>query len=134
MVDETNVRTIREMCEAFGVTARSLRFYEQKGLLSPRRFGQRRLYTRRESVRLKLILLGKHFGLSLDEIRNLLDLYSPADGGLAQLRGACDAARRRLREMEEERRALDGKIRECQDRLVQGETRINRITARMAAE
>ena len=66
--------SIRELCDAFDVTPRTLRFYEAKELLAPLRQGTRRLYTRRERARLKLILRGKRFGFSLEDIRQLLDL------------------------------------------------------------
>ena len=71
--------TIREMCDAFDVTPRTLRFYESKELLFPERDGQKRLFTRRDRARLKLILRGKRFGFSLEEIRQLLDLYHDAN-------------------------------------------------------
>ena len=71
--------TIREMCDAFEVTPRTLRFYESKELLFPLRLGQKRLFTRRDRARLKLILRGKRFGFSLEEIRQLLDLYHVGD-------------------------------------------------------
>ena len=69
-----DVLTIREMCDAFDVTPRALRFYEAKELLFPMRQGQKRLYSRRDRARLKLILRGKRFGFSLEDIRQLLDL------------------------------------------------------------
>jgi DNA-binding transcriptional MerR regulator len=67
--------SIRAMCSDFNVTPRTLRFYESKELLFPRREGQRRLYSRADRARLTLILRGKRFGFSLEEIRQLLDLY-----------------------------------------------------------
>ena len=70
---------IREMCAEFYVTPRTLRFYEAKELLFPVREGQRRLFTKRDRARLKLILRGKRFGFSLEEIRQLLDLYHMDD-------------------------------------------------------
>ncbi|MEL7278065.1 MAG: MerR family transcriptional regulator, partial [Pseudomonadota bacterium] len=69
------LKTISEMCADFDVTARTLRFYEAKELLSPIREGSRRLFTKRDRARLKLILMGKRFGFSLEEIRQLLNLY-----------------------------------------------------------
>ena len=78
--------TIREMCDAFGVTARTLRFYESKELLFPLRQGQKRLFTWRDRARLKLILRGKRFGFSLEEIRQLLDMYDMGDQQNTQLR------------------------------------------------
>ena len=71
--------TIREMCDLFDVTPRTLRFYEAKELLAPVREGQKRLFTRKDRGRLKLILRGKRFGFSLEEIRQLLELYELDD-------------------------------------------------------
>src|SRR6056297_2417478 len=68
MTDD-RIMTIREMCDAFDVTPRTLRFYEAKELLFPIREGQKRLFTKRDRARLKLILRGKRFGFSLEEIR-----------------------------------------------------------------
>ena len=67
MTEET--MTIREMCDSFGVTPRTLRFYEAKELLFPIREGQKRLFTNRDRARLKLIMRGKRFGFSLEDIR-----------------------------------------------------------------
>lgn len=71
--------TIREMCDLFDVTPRTLRFYEAKELIAPIRDGQKRLYTKRDRARLKLILRGKKFGFSLEEIRQLLEMYYMQD-------------------------------------------------------
>ena len=76
--------TIRQLCVEFQVTARALRFYEDKGLLSPKRDGMNRVYGYRDRARLTLILRGKRVGLSLSEIREILDLYKAEDGGAAQ--------------------------------------------------
>ena len=70
----TDTMSIRDMFATFDVTPRTLRFYESKELLFPVRDGQRRLFTKRDRARLKLILRGKRFGFSLEEIRQLLDL------------------------------------------------------------
>ncbi|MCU0856665.1 MAG: MerR family DNA-binding transcriptional regulator [Rhodobacteraceae bacterium] len=96
MTDE--LMTIREMCDAFDVTPRTLRFYEQKELLFPIREGQKRLFTRRDRARLKLILRGKRFGFSLEEIRQLLDLYDAGDRQLTQLTRTYEIAEARLDE------------------------------------
>jgi DNA-binding transcriptional MerR regulator len=79
------IMTIREMCDSFGVTPRTLRFYEAKELLSPKRVGQKRLFNRRDRARLKLIMRGKRFGFSLEEIRELLELYDLEGGETTQL-------------------------------------------------
>jgi DNA-binding transcriptional MerR regulator len=78
--------SIGELAREFGVTLRTLRFYEDKGLISPQRQGLTRIYGRRERARLKLILLGKRVGFPLDAIREMLDLYDLKDGRTTQLR------------------------------------------------
>jgi DNA-binding transcriptional MerR regulator len=113
--------TIRNMCGAFDVTPRTLRFYEQKELLFPIREGQKRLYTRRDRARLKLILRGRRFGISLEEIRQLLDMYNMRDQNQAQVRQTLETARRRLAEMTEQRRELDGAIAELAGQIEIGE-------------
>ena len=80
--------TIGDLAKEFGVTLRTLRFYEDKSMLRPRRDGQNRLYGRRDRARLKLILLGKKVGLSLNEIKEMLELYELRDGNAFQLRHA----------------------------------------------
>ena len=77
--------SISELAKEFALTTRAIRFYEGEGLLSPQRAGQRRVYAERERVRIKLILRGKRLGLSLSEIRELLDLYEATKGERAQL-------------------------------------------------
>ncbi|MBF9035088.1 MerR family DNA-binding protein [Rhodobacterales bacterium HKCCE2091] len=109
--------TIRQMCDAFDVTPRTLRFYEQKELLFPNREGQKRLFTRRDRARLKLILRGKRFGFSLEEIRQLLDLYELGDGQATQLARTLDVARRHLGELEERRAELDNAIGELRSQM-----------------
>jgi DNA-binding transcriptional MerR regulator len=112
-----DVLTIREMCEAYDVTPRTLRFYEAKELLTPIRIGTRRLFTRRDRARLALILRGKRFGFSLEDIRQTLDLYD-RDGGLtAQRLKAFELGEKRLAEMEAQRAELDVAIRELKAEL-----------------
>ena len=79
-------KSIQEMCKIFEVTPRTLRFYESKELIFPKREGTRRLFTRRDSARLKLILRGKKFGFSLEEIRQLLNMYDLDDAPTTQLK------------------------------------------------
>ena len=97
--------TIRQMCEAYDVTPRTLRFYEAKELLTPIRTGPERLFTRRDRARLELILRGKRFGFSLEDIRQTLDLYD-RDGRTAQRERACELALTPGR-MEAQRAELD---------------------------
>jgi DNA-binding transcriptional MerR regulator len=112
--------TIREMCDEFDVTPRTLRFYESKELLFPIRIGQKRLFTRRDRARLQLILKGKHFGFSLEEIRQLLDLYHVGDHQRTQITKTYEVARRRLAEMEAQRDTLTKTIEELKAQIKWG--------------
>ncbi|MEO0502154.1 MAG: MerR family DNA-binding transcriptional regulator [Pseudomonadota bacterium] len=116
--------TIREMCDAFDVTPRTLRFYEAKELLFPIREGQKRLFTKRDRARLKLILRGKRFGFSLEEIRQLLDLYHMGDQQQTQLARTYEIARDRLADMEEQRNELTEAIDDLKAQLKWGEKMI----------
>ncbi len=113
--------TIREMCDAFDVTPRTLRFYESKELLFPIREGQKRLFTKRDRARLKLILRGKRFGFSLEEIRQLLDLYDMGDQQATQLQRTYEVAQQRLKDMEEQRDELNEAIDDLREQLKWGE-------------
>jgi DNA-binding transcriptional MerR regulator len=77
--------SIGELAREFDVTPRAIRFYEAEGLISPRRDGQRRIYTPRDRTRLKLTLRGKRLGLTLSEIRELIDMYEPGRDARPQL-------------------------------------------------
>jgi DNA-binding transcriptional MerR regulator len=121
--------SIREMCDAYDVTPRTLRFYESKELLFPVRRGTRRLFTRRDRARLKLILRGKRFGLSLEDIRQLLDLYDPSSQNLAQMIKAFELGRARLLDMEQQRAELDEAISDLRDQLKWGEEVIASLQA-----
>ncbi|WP_299201836.1 MerR family DNA-binding transcriptional regulator [uncultured Tateyamaria sp.] len=127
--------TIREMCDAFAVTPRTLRFYEAKELLFPIREGQKRLFTKRDRARLKLILRGKRFGFSLEEIRQLLDLYDMGDQQQTQLARTYDIARDRLADMERQRDELTEAIDDLRNQLKWGEKMIASMnTTKKAAE
>ena len=119
--------TIREMCDAFDVTPRTLRFYESKELLFPERDGQKRLFTKRDRARLKLILRGKRFGFSLEEIRQLLDLYDRDESQELQLAETYGVAQRHLREMEDQHRELDEAIAELKDQMEWGAAALARM-------
>lgn len=121
---ESDLLNIREMCERFDVTPRTLRFYEAKELLFPIRKGQARFYTRRDRGRLKLILRGKRFGFALEEMRQLLDLYDRGDAQEQQLRRTYAAAQDRLAQMERQRAELDEAIAELKADLAWGAERI----------
>ena len=113
--------TIGEMCAEFGVTPRTLRFYEAKELISPLRDRQKRLYTRRCRARMKLILRGKRFGFSLEDIRQLLNLYDIGDQQATQLARTHAMGQERLRAMEAQRDELIAVIEELKVQLAWGE-------------
>lgn len=125
--------TIREMCDTYNVTPRTLRFYEQKELLFPIREGQRRLYTKRDRARLKLILRGKRFGFALEEIRELLDLYHMDDSQHTQLSKTYELAERHLAEMEDQRSELDQAIAELKKQMAWGADRLTKLAKETAA-
>jgi DNA-binding transcriptional MerR regulator len=77
--------TISELASEFGITTRALRFYEEKGLLSPQRQGQKRLFSAADRVRLDLILRGKRIGLTLEESRDIIEMYEPGQNNSEQL-------------------------------------------------
>jgi len=124
-----SLMTIREMCDAYDVTPRTLRFYEQKELLAPIRQGTKRLFTRRDRARLKLILRGKRFGFSLEEIRQLLDLYHVGDQQVSQLTRTHEVATAHLAQLERQRAELDGAISELKQQLGWIETRLSDLSA-----
>ena len=115
--DTGKLMTIGEMCAAYDVTPRTLRFYEAKELLSPIREGQTRWFTRRDRGRLKLILRGKRFGFSLEEMRQLLDLYDRNGSQLTQLSRTREVAATRLEDLERRRAELDEAISELKDEI-----------------
>jgi DNA-binding transcriptional MerR regulator len=108
---------IGRMCEEFDVTPRTLRFYEAKELISPQREGTRRLFTRACRARMKLILQGKRFGFSLEDIRQLLDLYHLGDQQVTQILRTSALARERLKAMEAQRDELTLAIADLRKQL-----------------
>jgi DNA-binding transcriptional MerR regulator len=122
------------MCREYGVTPRALRFYEAKELLAPLRQGHRRLYTRRCRARLKLILRrGKRFGFSLEDIRQLLELYDLGDRQVTQIARTCQIGRDRLRSMEGQRAELDLAIADLREQLARAEGLLAERSAGRAA-
>jgi DNA-binding transcriptional MerR regulator len=113
---------ITELCREFGITLRTIRFYEDKGLLAPRRVNGTRVYTRRDRARLALILRSKAIGASLADIKRYLDLYGAhGEGRVQQLKwvlGKTDAA---IAELEQRRTHIDATLAEL--RLINGEVR-----------
>lgn len=116
---------ISELAGEFGVTTRTVRFYEDKGLLSPAREGQRRIYSPRDRVRLRLIMRGKRLGLSLEEIGELIDLYDVDPSEVTQLKHFVDVIRQR-------RVILDGQKRDINESLAELERLEEQCTAILA--
>ena len=108
---------IGDMAKQFGVTLRTLRFYEDKGLLNPRREGNQRLYTKRDVTKLKLITLGTKVGFSLREVKQVMDLYDPNGSNLKQLRTLLDKSERQLGKLEKQRDEIEASIRELKDAM-----------------
>lgn len=117
--------SITELSQEFDVTPRAIRFYEDMGLISPVREGQRRIYGARDRTRLKLILRGKRLGFSLEEIREIIDMYD-VTGEAAQLRHLLEKLRQRraqLRQQQDDIVAILGELdaieSQCEKALVQ---------------
>jgi len=117
MTQDAVTLTIREMCDTYDVTPRTLRFYEAKELLFPIRSGTKRLFTKRDQARLKLILRGKRFGFSLEEIRQLLNLYDIGDSQATQLTRTHEIAKQRLEQMISQRDELNSAIDDLREQL-----------------
>lgn len=126
--------SISEMCAKFDVTPRTLRFYEAKELLFPIREGQKRLFTKRCRARLKLILQGKRFGFSLEEIRQLLNLYNIGDQQVTQIARTYALGQERLAAMEAQRDELSLAIEDFRRQLLWGAQVLARHGVRQAAE
>jgi DNA-binding transcriptional MerR regulator len=104
---------IGELCAEFGITLRTIRFYEDKGLLAPRRVNGTRVYTRRDRARLALILRSKAIGASLAEIKHYLDLYGArGEGRVQQLKFVLDRTGEAMRQLEARRAHIDATLAE----------------------
>lgn len=132
--DPTQKLTIREMCDMFDVTPRTLRFYESKELIAPDRIGQKRLYGKTEIGRVKLILRGKKFGFSLEDIRQLLDMYHLPDQQMTQMKRTYELASEKLELLRGQRAELDQTIEELEAQLEWGARVIASNSPKTAAE
>ncbi|MCP4390159.1 MAG: MerR family DNA-binding transcriptional regulator [Gammaproteobacteria bacterium] len=106
--------SIGELAEEFGITSRTLRLYEEEGLLDPKREGTRRIYNERNRVRLRLILRGKRLGWSLSEIRESFDLYDSDVGEEAQLELMLEKLARRRDTLKEQRLDIDNALKDLE--------------------
>ena len=113
--DLPRIYSIAELAREFGITARTIRFYEDEGLIKPRRQGLTRLYSSHDRVRLGWILRGKRLGFSLAEIKQLLDLYQVDRTGLQQLKELLRRSRVHIEDLECRRADLDQHIGEFKD-------------------
>lgn len=118
--------TIRQLTKEFGVTARTLRFYEDEGLIAPARRGQTRIYSTRDRARITLILRGRRVGFSLAEIGEILDLYDAHDGGKTQVQYA-------RRKFEERIATLERQKIDIEEALLELHRAIKRIDDALAA-
>jgi len=104
--------SIGDLAREFDVTPRAIRFYEDQGLLAPRRAGQRRVYTLRDRTRLKLTLRGKRLGLTLSEIRELIDMYEPGRDERPQLERFLTVLASHQASLEQQRADIDAQLSE----------------------
>src|SRR5687767_3713961 len=125
MLQHKEHHSIGELCDEFGVTARALRFYEDEELIAPERRGMARLYTDRDRARLAWILRGKRVGLSLADIKELLDLYDVGDGRETQRIKTIDRCQEQLDRLAAQRVDIDTTIAELSEfiSLLKGEKR-----------
>lgn len=111
-----NSYSISELAEELGTTLRTLRFYEEQGLITPQREGRQRVFSRRDRARLKLILRGKRIGLSINEIREIIDLYDASRDEASQSLKLLSAISARRRQLEQQKHDIDQILDEI-DRL-----------------
>ena len=120
---------IRDLASEFGVTTRTIRFYEEKGLLNPDREGQRRRYSAADRTKLRLILRGKRLGFSLDESAEIILMYGSPGNNKKQLEALADKIGEKRKQLQERRRELNAMLKEmdqaekkCRDALQHLET------------
>ncbi len=115
MLQHKSHYSIGELCDEFGVTARALRFYEDEALIAPERRGTQRLYTDRDRARLAWILRGKRVGLSLADIKELLDLYDVGDGRETQRLKTIERCQQQVDRLKLQRVDIDATINELDE-------------------
>jgi DNA-binding transcriptional MerR regulator len=119
------------MSSEFKITPRTLRFYEEKGLLTPSRQGRSRIYNASDRVRLELILRGKRLGFSLEESCDIIDMYDPTGNNLDQLEKVTETVRTKIIQLKQQQRDLKSMLRELKTwednylKAIQGVTNVN---------
>lgn len=121
------VQGIQDVAQELGVTLRTLRFYENEGLIEPQRIGNRRIYSRREVGRIQLILRGKRLGFSIREIKQFLDLYDADPEHQEQMERLAERVRERLLDLKKQRDALDLTIEELTSIEAEALARLKRL-------
>lgn len=123
-----NTYSISELAKEFDITTRTIRFYEDKGMIIPARRGQTRIYSAADRTRLKLILRGKRLGFSLDESNAIIDMYDPSGNNAQQLQTLIERIRQQrqtlqnqLEEIQEMLHDLDGAEQNCLETLAQAQ-------------
>ena len=114
MLQHKSHYSIGELCDEFSVTARALRFYEDEALIAPERRGTQRLYTERDRARLAWILRGKRVGLSLADIKELLDLYDVGDGRKTQRLKTVERCQEQVDKLKRQRIDIDATLKELE--------------------
>ncbi|GHA46151.1 transcriptional regulator [Amylibacter ulvae] len=110
-----SIKTLKEMCEEFEVTPRTLRYYEYIELLSPEKQGRTRLYGAKERARMKLIMRGRRFGFSLEEVRQWLELYDQDPSQKVQMEALLERSKVRMKDLRNRKKELEEAIAELQD-------------------
>ena len=107
--------SISELAREFEITTRTIRFYEERGFIAPRRSGHQRRYTSADRVRIKLIMRGKRIGLSLAESVEIIDMYEPSGNNAAQLQALIDRIAERREQMIRQRADIDAMLQSLSD-------------------
>jgi len=126
----TTTFAISNLAREFGITPRTIRFWEDQGILAPEREGSKRVFTRRDRARLKMALRGKRLGLSLAEIKDLIGMYASTEDETPQLLECLRVMSKRREALEQQREDIEAMLAEislfeqqCQQELVRRETR-----------
>ena len=122
--DETGYYRIGELAKEFNLSLRTLRFYEDRGLLHPVRAGSSRLFTQRDRARLVLIMLGRKVGFSLREVKHMLDLYSHDESNVQQHQYVLDKSTAQLKRLKRQRDELTKAIDTLQDGMIEVRRRL----------